>query len=90
LVSKQQKQEREVATHIYGIFFWGMIFGVLISYMSIFPLGLGFALGYVVCKKRWIVVDVLMEQWKPWIERITLVGQLYWRRWIGENMERKF
>jgi len=72
LDSKQQKQEREIADHIYGIFLWGMIFGVLISYMSIFPIGLGIVIGYGLSQKRWLV----LEKWRIWME--DMIGRMNW------------
>jgi len=79
LDSKQQKQQKEVMEHIYSIFCWGVVFGVLLSYMSIFPLLFGTIIGYVMSQKRWLMMAHWMDQWKPWIE----VGQSYWKQWLG-------
>jgi hypothetical protein len=65
---KQQKQQKEVMEHIYSIFCWGVVFGVILSYMSIFPLLFGTVIGYVMNQKRWLMMEQWMEQWKPWIE----------------------
>ena len=71
---RQTRQKQQVMEHIYAIFCWGIVFGTLISYMSIMPLIFGCVLGYVMSKKQWSVMDVWMESWKPWIE----CGQNYW------------
>ncbi len=50
---KQMKQNQQVMEHIYSIFIWGVIFGTLISYMSIFPLLFGcLKLGDQISKKK--------------------------------------
>jgi hypothetical protein len=71
---RQQKQQREVMDHVYSIFCWGIVFGTLISYMSLFPILFGLFLGYIMSKKQWLVFEIWMERWYPWIE----VGQKYW------------
>lgn len=71
---KQQRQNKEITDHIYSIFLWGVIFGTLISYMSLMPLLFGTSLGYVLSKKQWYLMDQWMEGWMDWIK----TGQAYW------------
>jgi len=71
---KQMKQEKVVMEHVYSIFWWGVIFGTLISYMSILPIFFGGVLGYIISKKQWMIMDLWMDRWWPWIQ----VGQNYW------------
>lgn len=83
---RQQKQQREVLDHVYSIFWWGVIFGTLISYMSIIPLLFGVFLGYVSSKKEWLVFELWMEKWYPWLR----IGQKYWIRfWNNQEQNRK-
>jgi hypothetical protein len=73
---KHQKQSKEIMEHIYSIFVWGVIFGTLISYMSMMPIIFGTVLGYVLSKKKWLVLEKWMESWYAWI----LVGETYWKK----------
>lgn len=83
LEMKQEKQQKQVMEHIYSIFCWGIVFGTLVSYMSVMPLIFGAFLGYVMSKKQWLVMDLWMEQWRPWLE----VGQKYWLKfWYVEDI----
>jgi hypothetical protein len=72
---KHQKQTREIMDHIYSIFVWGVIFGTLISYMSMMPIIFGTVLGYVLSKKQWLFIEKWMESWYKWI----LLGEKYWK-----------
>jgi hypothetical protein len=71
---KQVKQQKQVMEHVYSIFWWGILFGTFISYMSMMPIIFGSMIGYVMAKKEWMVMDMWMSNWLPWIE----IGQNYW------------
>ena len=70
---KQLKQNQEVMSHVYSIFIWGIVFGTLISYMSIMPLLFGGMLGYIMSKKQFFIVDTWIDRWKPWLD----IGQRF-------------
>jgi hypothetical protein len=74
LESKQKIHKKEISDHIYSIFLWGVIFGTLISYMSVMPLFFGGMMGYILSKKQWLIMDRWIDGWYDWIKN----GQTYW------------
>jgi uncharacterized membrane protein YgcG len=81
LETKQAKQHKQVMDHFYSIFWWGIVFGTMMSYMSFMPIFFGAILGYVLAKKQWMIVDIWMESWHPWIEQ----AQSYWLKLWKSN-----
>jgi len=74
LENKQKVQQKQVNEHVYSIFWWGVIFGTFFSYLNIIPILFGLVIGYIMAKKQWMIMELWMESWWPWIQ----VGQNYW------------
>ncbi len=79
--NKYENQKKQINDSMYGIFIWGTVFGIILSYVNLIPLIFGIILGYITSKKKWIFIENWIEQVKSW----SLLSQFYIKQMMKQS-----